>query len=535
MSLYNEVRPRLLSEVKGQDAIKAQLAGMFASAKVPNAMLFVGPRGTGKTTIARIVSRYVNCEKGGAEPCEECSSCKAILSGTSLDVVELDAASHNGVSDVHQIIEQAQLAPNGRYKVFILDEVHMFSDSAWNALLKTLEEPPQGVIFILCTTEENKVPATIISRCRRFHFEKIDIPVIVDSMKEICDKYGKAYDEDALMLIARASEGCMRDALSILESFFDVEALCVDAVVEALGTSKEDVIFDILSGISEGNVAKALDALRESDKRGVSLKALVKSLIVAVTDTMYLLQGADVAVIANSDSYKERLAMYKDMADMDACLELTKRLTDCYSLISRADDVEFLVENAIVDSINHESRISVLEKRVAELEKRPAVAVNGQPVAVKASVSDVKRDVPGTKPETDPETEYLTSMYDGEDECPFVDDYQSLFEDDTIPSDEATVSNVTAFVPKSEDDECPFEEDVPSLKVADTPMQPLDLSKLPAGTAIAGTISLSDLSSKVEEKEKMAAGAENNENAGTATMNVGDILPFGLGGFSGLL
>ena len=199
MAIYNEYRPLTLEEVRGQEPIKNQLKAMFESGSVPNALLFVGPRGTGKTTIARIVARFVNCSDPHGDPCNECESCKSILAGASPDVLELDAASNNKVDDVRAIIENAQYSPVGNMKVYILDEVHMFSQGAWNALLKILEEPPKNVLFILCTTEEQKIPATIVSRCRKMYFERVELSEIVDFMEDICEEKMKAYDKDALL------------------------------------------------------------------------------------------------------------------------------------------------------------------------------------------------------------------------------------------------------------------------------------------------------------------------------------------------
>ena len=368
MSLYNTLRPQTLSEVVGQENVKAQVRGITESELIPNALCLIGPRGTGKTTIARIVAKMLNCESGESEPCGECRSCKAILNGTSMDVIELDAASNNKVEDVRNIVEKAQYAPMSKYKIFILDEVHMFSQGAWNALLKTIEEPPKNVIFMLCTTEEHKVPATIMSRCRKLYFEKIELSTVADYLASVCENAGKAYDMDALKLIAQASEGCMRDALSIMEPFYDSDTLITDIVANTLGAAQEEAIFGILNAISDGNASLAVQIVREQAQKGKNAQLLVKGLIGAVTDTMFVLNGSDIDSILSTKAYKEQLATYKDKASMEKCLELSKALSEVYGAITKVPDALFLIESSLLRVVDYESRLSKLERRLAAIE-----------------------------------------------------------------------------------------------------------------------------------------------------------------------
>ena len=216
-SLYRTYRPQTFKDVAGQEAIITTLKHAIDEKKIAHAYLFCGPRGTGKTTVAKLLAKAVNCT-GDPKPCGECENCKQIENGTHPDVIEIDAASNNGVEEVRSLIDKVKYAPTqGQYKVYIIDEVHMMSPGAFNALLKTLEEPPAHVIFILATTEPHKILPTIISRCQRFDFTRLTDQEMVQRMQYVFKEEGKTYDDGSLELIARLANGGMRDALSILE------------------------------------------------------------------------------------------------------------------------------------------------------------------------------------------------------------------------------------------------------------------------------------------------------------------------------
>ncbi len=240
-ALYRKFRPQNFDDVKGQDHIVTTLRNQLKMNRLGHAYLFCGTRGTGKTTVAKILARAVNClsplEDGS--PCGECTMCKAIAAGNSLNVSELDAASNNGVDDVRTIIEEVSYPPvEGRFKVYILDEAHMLSAGASNALLKTLEEPPAYVIFILATTDPAKLPVTILSRCQRYDFKRIDINTIAARMKELLDAEGVQVEDKAVQYVARAADGSMRDGLSLLDqcvAFNFGEVLTYDKVLDILG------------------------------------------------------------------------------------------------------------------------------------------------------------------------------------------------------------------------------------------------------------------------------------------------------------
>ena len=247
LALYREFRPKSFDEMIGQDYIIKTLKNQILMNRVTHAYLFCGPRGTGKTSTAKIFAKAVNCtHTNDGNPCDKCAECVA-LTDANTDIVEIDAASNNRVEEIRDLREKVAFPPMiGKYKVYIIDEVHMLTDSAFNALLKTLEEPPKHVIFILATTEIHKLPATILSRCTRFDFKLLPQQTLVDHLKNIFDKKGIKYDDKSLHLIARAGEGSVRDMLSIADSvasFCDYNLTC-DKTEEVLGLSDKDAIKD---------------------------------------------------------------------------------------------------------------------------------------------------------------------------------------------------------------------------------------------------------------------------------------------------
>lgn len=261
-ALYRKFRPGEFSEVKGQDHIVTTLKNQIKADRIGHAYLFCGTRGTGKTTVAKILAKAVNCEHpvdGG--PCNECPTCKSIAAGTSMNVVEIDAASNNGVDNIREIRDEVQYSPTeGKYRVYIIDEVHMLSIGAFNALLKTLEEPPSYVIFILATTEAHKIPVTILSRCQRYDFKRITVDTITDRLKELTDREGVEVEEKALKYIAKSADGAMRDALSLLDqciSFYMGQKLTYENVLEVLGAVDTEVFSQMLRLIISGEIGRA--------------------------------------------------------------------------------------------------------------------------------------------------------------------------------------------------------------------------------------------------------------------------------------
>ena len=276
-ALYRKFRPNQFGDVKGQDHIVTALKNQIKADRIGHAYLFCGTRGTGKTTVAKIFAKAVNCEHPvDGNPCNECSVCKAINEQSSLNVIEIDAASNNGVDNIRQIVEEVQYSPTeGRYKVYIIDEVHMLSIGAFNALLKTLEEPPSYVIFILATTEAHKLPVTILSRCQRYDFKRIQVETIVSRLQELTVAENIQASEKALTYIAKCADGALRDALSLLDqcnAFYMNQELTYEKVLDVLGAVDNEVFVELFDLVSHGRATKTMEKIDEiiMDGRDIS-------------------------------------------------------------------------------------------------------------------------------------------------------------------------------------------------------------------------------------------------------------------------
>jgi DNA polymerase III subunit gamma/tau len=289
-ALYRVWRPQSFIDVVGQEHVTKTLQNALLQQKISHAYLFSGPRGTGKTSAAKILAKAVNCERGpAAEPCNECDACRGITNGTISDVLEFDAASNSRVEEMRDVLDKVKFAPTSvKYKVYIIDEVHMLSISAFNALLKTLEEPPKHVIFILATTEPHKIPLTIISRCQRFDFRRITAGSIVNRMKLIVDETGVDCEERALQLIARAAEGGMRDALSLLDQAisFSQERVTVEDALTVTGSVSQGFLNKLALAIQEKDVASGLESLEKLLYHGKDPARFIEDLILFYRDML---------------------------------------------------------------------------------------------------------------------------------------------------------------------------------------------------------------------------------------------------------
>ncbi|MET3700094.1 DNA polymerase-3 subunit gamma/tau [Bacillus oleivorans] len=312
-ALYRVFRPQTFQDVVGQEHVTRTLQNALLQNKISHAYLFSGPRGTGKTSAAKILAKAVNCENGPSkEPCNECAACLGIMDGSIQDVIEIDAASNNGVEEIRDIRDKVKYAPSSvSYKVYIIDEVHMLSVGAFNALLKTLEEPPQHVIFILATTESHKIPATVISRCQRFDFKRITIEDIVGRMKFVLNETGMNYDPLALPIIARAAEGGLRDALSLLDqaiSYSD-DRLRVEDALSVTGSVSQELFESITEEVIEQNTSAVLELLEKLLENGKDPVRFIEDYLLFLRDLLLYQAAPDISdifkTIVVSDSFKQ--------------------------------------------------------------------------------------------------------------------------------------------------------------------------------------------------------------------------------------
>lgn len=353
-ALYRKYRPSEFEDVKGQDHIVTTLKNQIKADRIGHAYLFCGTRGTGKTTVAKIFAKAVNCEHPvDGSPCGECETCRSIAAGTSMNVIEIDAASNNGVDNIREIREEVAYRPTeGRYKVYIIDEVHMLSIGAFNALLKTLEEPPEYVIFILATTEVHKIPITILSRCQHYDFKRISIETITDRMKELMDTEHVDVEDKALRYIAKAADGSMRDALSLLDqciAFYMGQKLTYDNVLEVLGAVDTDVFSRLLRKVIGRDVAGVLDVVDDLVMQGRELTQL------AADFTWYL---RNLLLVKTSDNIEdvldvstENMAQLKEEAQMiepDMLFRYIRIFSELSSQLKYATQKRVMLEVALI-------------------------------------------------------------------------------------------------------------------------------------------------------------------------------------------
>ncbi|MCH5281779.1 MAG: DNA polymerase III subunit gamma/tau [Lachnospiraceae bacterium] len=378
-ALYRKFRPVAFEDVKGQDAIVETLKNQITADRVGHAYLFCGTRGTGKTTIAKIFAKAVNCEAPeNGSPCGKCKSCQAIASGASMNVIEIDAASNNGVDNIRGIVEEVSYSPaQGKYKVYIIDEVHMLSIGAFNALLKTLEEPPGYVIFILATTEVHKIPITILSRCQRYDFRRIDIDTITDRMTELMEQEKVSVEPKALRYIAKIADGSLRDALSLLDqciAFHFGKELTYDMVLDVLGAVDNEVFSRLLRHMLSEDVLSCIELLEEIVIQGRELTQFVSDYTWYLRNLLLVKNcGAAEEVLDVSSEHLQLLKEEADMADQNTIMRFIRIFSELSGQIRYASAKRVMIEMTMIKACrpqmekNRESiveRLRVLEDKI---------------------------------------------------------------------------------------------------------------------------------------------------------------------------
>ena len=400
-ALYRKFRPDTFEDVKGQDHIVKTLRNQIKADRIGHAYLFCGTRGTGKTTVAKILARAVNCEHPvDGNPCNECASCRAIASGASMNVIEIDAASNNGVDNIREIREEVAYPPTeGRYKVYIIDEVHMLSIGAFNALLKTLEEPPSYVIFILATTEAHKIPVTILSRCQRYDFRRISQETILKRLEDLMEKEQVDAEEKALRYVAKKGDGSMRDSLSLLDqciAFYLGEKLTYDRVLEVLGAVDTDVFSELLRLILAEQITDAIALLDRLILDGRDLTQFVNDFTWYLRNLMLLKASDDMEDIL--DISTENLAQLREEAAMirnDTLMRFIRIFSELANSIRYSVNKRVMLEMALIKLCKPEAEkdeLSLIE-RIRKLERmiEQGIAVPGRmsaPAGAAASSAD---------------------------------------------------------------------------------------------------------------------------------------------------
>ncbi len=402
-ALYRKYRSQTFDEILGQDNIATILSNQVKSGNISHAYLFSGTRGTGKTSCAKILARGINClHPVNGSPCNECESCKGIMDGSYMDVVEMDAASNNGVDDIRDLKEKVYYPPaNLKYKVYIIDEVHMLSKGAFNALLKILEEPPRHLVFILATTEPERIPATILSRCQRFNFRRISKDVIEKNLKKITEEEGKSCDEKIYKLIANKAQGAMRDALSLLDQVLSYgEDISYEDALSILGIASEDEILNLALYMLKGDLEQSFALLSKIVYSGKDPLSIFKDLILVLRDALvYLVTSKDLDL--TGDYERETFEKFRgiDIGLLYYAIDvLSKKSEDA----KYAFDQKVLLELAIIEIKSSFMDIPVREQ---------IVIPKSAPVEAENTPEDLTSDVPLSAEEENEEPEEVEGMF----------------------------------------------------------------------------------------------------------------------------
>ncbi|MCI9127751.1 MAG: DNA polymerase III subunit gamma/tau [Eubacterium sp.] len=396
-ALYRKFRPSTFEEVKGQDHIVQTLKNQINANRIGHAYLFCGTRGTGKTSVAKIFAKAVNCEHPvEGSPCNECDVCQGINTGSFMNVIEIDAASNNGVDNIRQIRDEIQYTPSsGKYTVYIIDEVHMLSIGAFNALLKTLEEPPSYVLFILATTEPHKIPITILSRCQRYDFKRISIDTIAGRLMELMEKENIEVEEKAIRYVAKAADGSMRDALSLLDqciAFYLGQRLTYDNVLEVLGAVDNEIFSQLARSVIEGDVVGCIHVLDEMVMQGRELGQFVNDFIWYLRNLMLIKTSENASDVI--DASTERIQALKEeaqMVDTDTIMRYIRIFSELSSQMKYSSQKRVLIEIALIKLTKPamENDIGSLNNRMTMVEKK---IESGDIITTVAAGSEIKKE-----------------------------------------------------------------------------------------------------------------------------------------------
>lgn len=404
LALYRKYRSKNFDELVGQEAIKQTLENSLKIQKISHAYLFSGPRGTGKTSVARLFAKALNCEKGNGEICNECPNCCAINEGSHPDVIEIDAASNSGVDEVRELIEKVKYAPiQGKYKVYIIDEVHMMTNSAFNALLKTLEEPPSYVLFILCTTEPYKLLPTILSRCQRYEFKKITDVELRKLITHVLKEEGVSATNDAINLIVELANGGARDSLSLLDQVISYAGSNIEEedVIKMFGLVSSQDKIRLLENIKEGNTLKVLKTYDEFIIRNIDLSRLVNELLTLLKDSLVYLKTRDKSLITSSKEEDAKEIMLKfDESELLSYIDL---LLKCQNEFKTTSDPNFLFEIYLLKLLKVETSQEVTVQKVETPIKKPVIATPIPQEQTTVSTNNPAKTQDFIKPNTVPE------------------------------------------------------------------------------------------------------------------------------------
>lgn len=356
-ALYRRWRSQNFDEVVGQEHITHTLRNALREGRVAHAYLFSGPRGTGKTSTARILAKALNCSAPEAErPCNQCPTCVAINEGRMLDLIEIDAASNNSVDDVRELRDKVGFRPSeGRYKVYIIDEVHMLSGAAFNALLKTLEEPPPHVRFILATTEPHKIPATVLSRCQRFDFRRIPAPEIAGHLRHIAGEEGFQAEDEALMAIARSAQGCMRDAVSLLDQMFSFgdNTVTLHQVQQVLGAVGGQVVYDLVDALADKQIPQGLRIVQQLVLDGASLTEFTHQVIEHLRGIMVLQMAQDPGLLHELPGEMVRqMQSQAQRMNLPVTIAAVKRFSEALNQLKGSYQPQLPLELAFIEATN---------------------------------------------------------------------------------------------------------------------------------------------------------------------------------------